>query len=53
MCYKSLSIKIELCVFVKDTVSRKEMAPLFLPMVFHSFTKYMKGKGTVIPIQAW
>jgi O-acetylhomoserine/O-acetylserine sulfhydrylase-like pyridoxal-dependent enzyme len=34
-------------------VSRKETASLFLLTVFHSFTKYVKGKGTAIPIQAW
>jgi hypothetical protein len=45
---------MELCVFVEDTISRKETVSLFLLTVFHSLKKkYIKGNCKVIPIQAW
>jgi len=48
-----VKFKTEFCVFVKDTMSRKETVSLFLLAVFHSLKAYIKSKGKLIPIQAW
>jgi hypothetical protein len=50
MCRVVWSFKIELCVYVKDAVSRKGTASVFLLTVFHSLKQYIKGNCKVIPI---